>query len=213
MSGSVDSEAFRTRSREREAQDFAMWVFLVSETLIFGAFITVYLILRWRFPEGFAHAGAETSLRLGTINTAILLTSSLTMALADIRAEAGRARARTLLVITALLGLLFLGIKFHEWYDEYQKGLMPFLGLTFAYEGPERDAAVMFFRLYFALTGLHALHLAIGVAMVLWAALLWPRIAAEKRGQRVAAFALYWHFVDVVWVFLFPFFYLLGRAS
>ena len=135
------------------------------------------------------------------------------MALADIRAEGGRRRVRTLLVVTALLGAVFLGIKLYEWYDEYRKGLMPFLRLEFSYDGPERHAAVLFFRLYYALTGLHALHLGIAIAMVGGAAALWPRIAAEKRGQRVAAFALYWHFVDVIWVFLFPFFYLLGRAS
>ena len=79
MSEGADSKAFRARRREREAQDFGVWVFLVSDALIFGAFLPVYLVLRWRFPDGFSHAGAETSIRLGTLNTAILLTSSLTV--------------------------------------------------------------------------------------------------------------------------------------
>lgn len=212
MNKSVDSDAFANRRREREAQDFAIWVFLVSETLIFGAFILVYLVSRWRFPEGFAHAAPETSLWLGTINTAILLTSSMTIALAERGAQEGRRTARSFLAATALLGAVFLGIKFYEWYDEYQKGLMPLLGLDFSYDGPEPHAAALFFRLYYALTGLHALHLLIGVTMIAGAAALWPRIASEKHGQRATAFALYWHFIDVVWVFLFAFFYLLGRA-
>ncbi|HET7410690.1 MAG TPA: cytochrome c oxidase subunit 3 [Paracoccaceae bacterium] len=212
MSGSVDSEAFETRTREREAQTFAMWIFLVSETLIFGAFILVYLIMRHRFSEGFDHAAAETSIRLGTANTVVLLTSSLTMALADIRAEEGRPTARAWLVLTALLGTLFLGIKIYEWHDHVRHGLAPFLGWEFAYDGPEPHAAALFFRLYFALTGLHALHLAIGIALVAGTAVLWRRIAAEKRAQRAAVFALYWHLIDVVWLFLFAFFYLAGRG-
>lgn len=190
-----------------------MWVFLISETLIFGAFITVYLISRYRFPEGFATAAVETSLWLGTLNTTVLLTSSMTMALAEMYAEAGHRIARGLLAVTAVLGSVFLAIKFYEWYDEYRHGLVPFLGLDFVWEGPDRHAAELFFRLYFALTGLHAVHLSIGVGLVTGAAILWPRIAAAKRGQRATAFALYWHFIDVVWVFLFAFFYLLGRAS
>jgi cytochrome c oxidase subunit 3 len=197
---SVDSAAFRTRTREREAQSL-------------GAFILVYLVSRWQYPEGFAHAAAETSIRLGTVNTAILLTSSLTMALADIQAEEGHRSARAWLALTALLGAVFLGVKLYEWHDEWRQGLVPFLGLQFEYDGPEPHAAALFFRLYFALTGLHALHLAIGIALVAGAALFWPRIAAARRGQRASAIALYWHFIDVVWVFLFPFFYLLGRAA
>lgn len=213
MSKSVDSDAFPDRQREREAQDFGMWVFLVSETLIFGAFILVYLISRYSAPHGFAAAGIETNLWLGTLNTAILLTSSLTMALAELSAEKGRGIARALLAVTACLGAVFVAIKFYEWYDEYRKGLVPFLGLTFSFDGPDPQAAAMFFRLYFALTGLHALHLLVGISLVGGAALFWHRIAEAKRGQRATAFALYWHFIDVVWVFLFAFFYLVGRAS
>jgi cytochrome c oxidase subunit III len=211
--GSVDSEASRLRTREREAQSLGMWIFLVSETLIFGAFILVYLVSRWQYPEGFAHAAAETSIRLGTANTVILLTSSLTVALADIRAEEGRASARRWLALTALLGAIFLGVKLYEWHDEYRHGLVPFLGLEFEYQGPDPHAAALFFRSYFALTGLHAIHLCVGVALVAAAAALWTRIAAARCGQRASAIALYWHFIDVVWVFLFPFLYLLGRAS
>lgn len=208
----IDSEAFSTRAREREAQRLGMWIFLVSETLIFGPFVVAHLVSRWHFPEGFAHASAETSLWLATGNTAVLLTSSLTMALADIRAEEGRATARRWLALTALLGAAFLCVKFYEWYDEYRHGLVPFLGLEFEYDGPEPHAAALFYRTYFALTGLHALHLAVGVAVITGAAALWPRMADERKAQRVIAFALYWHFIDVLWVFLFAFFYLPGRA-
>lgn len=209
---SLDSKAFPDRAREREAQDFAMWVFLVSETLIFGAFILVYLIARYTAPQGFAAPAAQTSLWLGTLNTALLLTSSLVMALAETLAERGRPAARWLLAGAAAMGAAFLAIKAYEWHDEAARGLMPFLGQPFRWDGPNPHAAALFFRLYYALTGLHALHLLIGVGLVGGAALLWPRIDARKRGQRATAFALYWHFIDVVWVFLFAFFYLVGRA-
>lgn len=208
----IDSEAFDSRTREREAQRLAMWIFLVSESLIFGPPIMAYLVSRWYFPEGFGHASAETSLWLATANTVVLLTSSLTMALADIRAEEGRATARRWLALTALLGAIFLCVKFYEWYEEYRHGLVPFLGLDFEYDGPEPHGAVLFYRTYFALTGLHALHLGVGVALVAGAAVLWSRIADERKAQRVIAFALYWHFIDVLWVFLFAFFYLPGLA-
>lgn len=212
MSGGIDSEAFRSATRESESQLLGMWIFLVSETLIFGAVILVYLVARWHHPEGFAHAAAETSILIGTVNTVVLLTSSLTMALADIRAEEGRTSARGWLLLTALLGAVFLGIKGYEWYDEVRHGLAPFLGMEFEYDGPQPHGAALFFRLYFVLTGLHALHLAVGLALVAGAALLWPRFPAAKRGQRAAAVALYWHFIDVVWVFLFAFVYLPGRT-
>src|SRR5699024_7689027 len=131
---------------------------------------------------------------------------------ADIRAEQGRPSARSWLVATALLGLLFLGIKLYEWHDHARHGLAPFLGWEFAYDGPERHAAALFYRLYYRMTGLLALHLVIGIALLAGAAVLWRRIGAEKRGQRAAVFALYWHLIDVVWVFLFAFYYLPGRG-
>lgn len=212
MSGSVDSKAFDTRERECEAQMFGIWVFLASETLIFAASTVVYLILRWQHPTSFAEAAAHMSLPLGTANTAVLLTSSLTMMLADIRASEGRGSARPWLAITALLGIVFLGLKIYEWHLHAAEGLAPFLGWTFRYEGPDPAAAALLFRLYYISTGLHALHLTIGIGLVGGAALLWPRIAAAKRGERAAVFALYWHLIDVVWVFLFAFFYLAGRA-
>src|SRR5690625_1912942 len=212
MSGAVDSKAFDARRREREAQMLAIWVFLASETLIFAASTLVYLILRWQHPETFAEAASRMSLPLGTANTVVLLTSSLTVALADIRAEQGANAARGWLVLTAILGVVFLGLKILEWHQHAADGLAPFLGWSFDYDGPDPAVAALLFRLYYIATGLHALHLTIGIAIIGGAALLWPRIAPAKRGERVAVFALYWHLIDVVWLFLFAFFYLAGRA-
>jgi len=212
MSGSVDSKAFDTHQREYEAQMLGIWVFLASETLIFAASTLVYLILRWQHPDAIAAAAAHMSLPLGTTNTVVLLTSSLTMALADIRAGEGRESARAWLTVTALLGVIFLGLKIYEWHLHAAEGLVPFHGRDFEYEGPDPGAAALLFRLYYISTGLHAFHLVIGIGLVGGAALLWPRIAATKRRGRAAVFALYWHLIDVVWVFLFAFFYLAGRA-
>jgi cytochrome c oxidase subunit 3 len=212
LSRATESIAFASPAREQSADRLGMWVFLGSETLLFGGLLLAYTVTRRHFPEGFAGASRETSFWLGTINTAVLLTSSLLVALAELRAEKGEIRPpRLLLLATAALGVVFLAIKLTEYDDDLSRGLAPLFGWPFAYRGPDPAGAAAFFRFYFVLTGLHAVHLVGGIGLVLWTALRWVRLPNATRCRRITAVALYWHFIDVVWVFLYPLLYLVSR--
>jgi cytochrome c oxidase subunit 3 len=190
------------------AARFGMWVFLGSEAMLFGALLLVYALMRIEHGEGFGAASNELSWRLGALNTAVLLTSSLCMALAhEASIHTRRAVVSRWLAATLVLGLVFLAIKGFEYREEYRQGLMPLLQLGFAYAGPDPRGAEYFFSLYFALTGLHALHLAVGLLAIVW-------LLAGRRTMRMQVMrniGLYWHFVDMVWVFLFPLLYLVAR--
>jgi cytochrome c oxidase subunit 3 len=153
---------------------------------------------------------------LGTINTGVLLTSSLTMALAVHAAEvSNRRQLMWLLVATMVLGAIFLGVKVVEYTHKYEHHLIPFAGLEFAYTGPEKAGTAAFFNLYFLMTGLHAFHMVIGIGvMLVLLCLAWRGGLLGSRAIIVHNTGLYWHFVDLVWVYLFPFFYLVGvRAA
>ena len=206
------SGAFSDRDQEREACDLGMWVFLTTETLFFGVLFFGYLMARLRFPDAFAAAGRHTDLVLGTINTAVLLTSSLAMALA-VRAAAIRRRRWTVLLLGATLafGVAFLVIKGFEYRAEYLEHLVP--GAGFRFEAAQCHAAELFFWLYFVMTGIHAVHLAIGIVIIaVFAARLEFRGFAVQSPLSVEMAGLYWHFVDIVWIFLYPCLYLIARA-
>ena len=194
-----------------ETIDLGMWVFLASEVLFFGVLFVGYTMTRLRFPDAFAAAGRHTSLPLGTINTAVLLTSSLAMALAVQRLCHGRCRvARRLLGATAALGMLFLGIKAAEYGLDYTEHLVP--ALDFRFDAAHAAGARLFFWLYFVITGVHAVHLTIGVALTL-AAMRWLHGSQRaERFDRVRVVGLYLHFVDIVWIFVFPCLYLVSRT-
>lgn len=193
-----------------EASDLGMWVFLTTETLFFGALFFAYTVGRLKFPEAFAAAGKRTDLALGTLNTAILLTSSLFMALALERANRGMRRAGArLLDLTATLGVAFLVIKAIEYWIDFGNHLVP--GVDFAFDASDLPGAKLFFTLYFVMTGIHALHLGIGVGLTLFTAHRLRRAASGPQGDRARCVGLYWHFVDVIWVFLFPLLYLVAR--
>jgi cytochrome c oxidase subunit 3 len=212
VSEATASAAFGSPLREREADRLGLWVFVASEALLFGAVILSYLVARLHFPHGFAGGAKDLSFWLGTINTGVLLASSFTMVLADSCAEDAEWRAaRWLIAATVVLGLIFLAIKATEYREEFAKGVMPFFGLPFAYSGADRRGAALFFGLYFTMTGLHALHLAAGILVLVGIALLWQHTTPASRKRRAGAVALYWHFVDVVWVFLYPLLYLINR--
>ncbi|MCB0125412.1 MAG: cytochrome c oxidase subunit 3 family protein [Caldilineaceae bacterium] len=201
---------FEDLAQQREANTLGMWAFLATEVLFFGGLFAAYLVYRAAYPNIFAAGSEHLNMALGAINTAVLLTSSLTVVLA-VHAAEERARYRLLLfmTLTVALGLLFLSIKGFEYYQEYTEHLVP--TLNFVWEGENGAQAMLFFTLYFFMTGLHALHMILGISvllvMMIWAWRGWY----EADTMPVERFGLYWHFVDIVWVFLFPLLYLIGR--
>ncbi|HVY19844.1 MAG TPA: cytochrome c oxidase subunit 3 [Bauldia sp.] len=213
MANATESIAFDTAARERQADRLGMWVFIASEALLFAAVILAYLVVRTHHGAAFAAGSKELSFGLGTTNTAVLLTSSLAMAIAETKVDErnGLRASRLLLAIAAGLGALFLAIKFAEYHDEYARGLVPLFGWPFTYGGADQRGVALFFDFYFAMTALHALHLVLGIVTIAGIALLWDRSGTATRRRRTTAVALYWHFVDVVWVFLYPLLYLINR--
>jgi cytochrome c oxidase subunit 3 len=203
---------FDDAGQQHEAASLGMWVFLVTEVMFFGGLFTVYVVYRALFPTVFGHASNHLDVFLGTLNTAVLITSSLTMALAVRAAQVG-ARGGTIarwLGATAALGATFLSIKGYEYAHKYLEGMLP--GPTFTYAGPDAHQTELFLSLYFTMTGVHALHMVIGLGLLAWL------VVGARRGRFGAAYhtpvelvGLYWHFVDVVWIFLFPLLYLIGR--
>jgi cytochrome c oxidase subunit III len=202
---------FDDLEQQHEASWIGMWVFLATEVMFFGGMILGYTYYRSLYSQGFAAASNHLDVLLGSINTAVLICSSLSMALAVHGAESGNNRGvvRSLL-LTIVLGSVFLGIKFFEYYHKFEEHLIP--GGAFAFEGPLARPAEIFFSFYFAMTGMHALHMVIGIGLL--SVLAWQ----ARRGRFAPSYytpveltGLYWHFVDIVWIFLFPLLYLLGR--
>jgi cytochrome c oxidase subunit 3 len=199
--------------QRQHAGTLGVWIFLATELMFFGPLFFGYTYGRMHFPQAFAEASRHTDALLGTLNTAILLSSSLTMALAvqARRFDLGRA-AMWLLWSTALLGAVFLAVKGFEYAQEWREHLFP--GAGFSFSGASAGGARFFFILYFAMTALHALHLAVGIALVgVFAAALGRRRHEFARHERIELAGLYWHFVDMVWIFLYPILYLVGRAA
>lgn len=201
---------FDTLGQQHEARTLGMWMFLASELMFFGGVFLGYVYARLHYPLAFAEGSDKLDVWLGAANTVLLLTSSLTMALAVHAAQAGVRRQLVLFLgLTLALGAAFLGIKFVEYAQEYHEGLVP--GQAFSYP----DAAIarqveLFFWLYFAMTGLHALHMIIGMAiMVILLVLAWRGRFDAGEYSGIEVMGLYWHFVDIVWIFLFPLLYLI----
>jgi cytochrome c oxidase subunit 3 len=207
------AEQFEELSQQHLADQLGMWIFLATEVMFFGGLIACYTVYRFLTPEVFAHASHHLGLVLGGVNTAVLLCSSLTMALAVRSIQLGRRGATVgLLLVTCLLGLAFLGIKGYEYHEKFAEHLIP--GRSFHYDGPSPARAQMFFWLYFAMTGLHGLHVLIGVGLLFTIAVLtWRGRVNRERYMAVEVSGLYWHFVDIVWVFLYPLLYLAGARA
>jgi len=206
---------FETMDQQRESASLGMWVFLVTEVLFFGGMFMTYTLNRSTYPGIFAEASRSIRLSLGAINTVVLIGSSLTMAMAVWASQAGKKKLIPLFLIgTLALGTVFLGIKAVEYHDKYVEHHIP--GPSFSFE-PGADVATnahaqLFFSLYFAMTGLHALHMIIGAGLLLW--LLRESLRGRFTPQYntpVELVGLYWHFVDIVWIFLFPLLYLIDR--
>ena len=204
---------FDSLGQQTDAGSLGMWVFLATEVLFFGGLFTTYTVYRVFYSTGFSAASHELDIVLGTINTAVLITSSLTMALAVHAAQLGRRRhLLTMLVLTMALGTVFLGIKGVEYSHKFAEHHVP--GPTFEFEKEYFRHAQIFFSLYFIMTGLHAIHMiiGIGVLLVMWV-LAWRGKFTAEYFAPIEISGLYWHFVDIVWIFLFPLLYLIGRHA
>ena len=207
------AEQFDDLGQQRHAAELGMWIFLATEALFFGGLLLGYAVYRHLYPEAWIAAARETEVLIGTANTAVLLTSSLTMWLAVKAGEAGRRDAVILaLGLTAAFGALFLGLKAYEYYLDWAHSLVP--GLRFAFDKADPKQAEIFYYVYFCLTGVHALHLTVAITAVL-VVLFLVRTGrlAYKETATLTVLGLYWHLVDVVWIFLYPMIYLPGRAQ
>jgi cytochrome c oxidase subunit 3 len=202
---------FGSLAEQNEAATLGMWVFLVTEVLFFGGLFAAYSIYRAWYPDAFAMASHELDITLGAINTAVLITSSLTMALAVHAAQLGqRNTLMAFLVLTMILGTTFLGIKGVEYYEKFVEHHVP--GPNFQFEAKYFQHAQIFFSLYFVMTGLHALHMIIGLGIMTWMLVwTWNGTVNSRYASPIEISGLYWHFVDIVWIFLFPLLYLIGR--
>ena len=203
-------EQFNNPVQQRETSTVAMWVFLVTEIMLFGGLFTGFSVYRLAHPYAFDLGSGEMEFRMGAINTAVLICSSFAMAMAVYSAELGkRMRLIGFLVLTIVIGLVFLGIKFLEYYMHYRDHKVP--GIWFEQAGPEAPYVQMFFVFYFIVTGLHALHMIIGIGLLSVLALRTGLGSfSEKYHTPVDLTGLYWHFIDTVWVFIFAVFYIPG---
>ena len=203
---------FEDTTQQHEASWLGMWVFLATEVMFFGGMFVCYFVYRHWYLQAFAAASNHLDIWLGAINTAVLICSSFTMAMGVYSAETGRVKPLIrYLLLTIVLGLVFLGIKFFEYHSKFVEYLVPGASFRFGEASLERPAEI-FFSLYFAMTGMHAVHMIVGIGLL--AALIWK----ARLGRFSVAYhtpveltGLYWHFVDIVWIFLFPMLYLIGR--
>jgi cytochrome c oxidase subunit III len=196
------------KSQEHAAR-MGMWLFLSTEILLFTVLFTAYAVYRFLFPAGFEAASALAHVSLGATNTVVLITSSLTVALAIHYAREGESRkVVTLLGVTILFGLAFLVLKGFEYHHHFVTGQLP--GRYYHYQGLEGPGVSMYFTLYFLMTGLHGLHVIIGMAVLAWVAVKAARRQFSREWSAPVELAgLYWHLVDLIWIFLFPLLYLL----
>lgn len=205
---------FETAQQQYEAASLGMWAFIIQEILFFGGLFGAYTVYRNEYIEAFTAGSHLLSIGWGTFNTIVLIASSLTMALAVRAAQtnAGRNAITGWLVATIILGCAFLGVKYIEYSSKWAQNLIP--GSMFQWNDPAVPLgnAKIFFSFYFVMTGMHALHMVVGVGIMLW------MIAKVRRNEISAQYftpieisGLYWHFVDIVWIFLFPLLYLIGR--
>ena len=203
---------FDSLEEQQHASDLGMWLFLVTEVLFFGGLFLAYAIYRSWYPLAFALSSNELDITMGAANTAVLIASSLTMALAVHAAQSGeRNKLIAFLILTMILGAVFLGVKGFEYADKFEHHHVP--GPFFHFEPmAEAGHAQIFFSLYFVMTGLHAIHMIVGLGIMTWM-LVWSinGTISKEYASPIEISGLYWHFVDIVWIFLFPLLYLLGR--
>ncbi len=201
---------FASADDEFEASKQGMWIFLVTEVLMFGGLFVAYGILRGLYPEMVHEAHKLLAVKMGAINTVVLISSSITMALAVSSTQKGqRSRAIMYLVTTILLASCFLVVKYFEYSAKFHHGLLPGAHFT---NGELKDSkSPLFFSLYFMMTGLHMIHVLLGMGVIGW---ILRRTIRREFGPNfytpVELVGFYWHFVDLVWIYLFPLLYLVG---
>ena len=202
---------FDDLKQQYEAANMGMWAFLAQEIMFFGGLFAGYTVYRYKYFEAFVEGSNTLPIEWGALNTAVLIASSFTVAMAVRAAQQGLAGSLLRWIIsTMVLGSVFLGVKYIEYSHKYHDGLIP--GANFTYDSPMEGQLKIFYSFYFAMTGMHALHMVIGLGIMIG---LIPKI---RRGiytpeyfAPIENFGLYWHFVDIVWIFLFPLLYLIGR--
>jgi cytochrome c oxidase subunit III len=215
LSGSLSdavAHQFEDARQQRETVNLGMWAFLITEVMMFGGLFTAFFYYKFAYPAAFAEGSNRLDYLLGAVNTGVLICSSLTMALAVHAAQTGR-RKRTVvfLLLTMLLGLTFLGVKVIEYGDKIEHHLVP--GRHFSVESATPHLVELFYSFYFTMTGLHALHMVVGLGVLaVLVGMAWRNRFGPKYYAPVEMTGLYWHFVDIVWIYLFPFLYLIGRA-
>ncbi len=203
---------FQNLVQQKESVTLGMWFFLAQEIMFFGGLFMAYLLYRVWYPAAWAEGSLELDIQLGGFNTVVLIGSSLTMAFAVRCAQLGQNKAtRNWLLVTMALGMVFVVVKGFEYYHKYEHHHIP--GANFIFEGPHADQVQIFMSLYFMMTGLHALHMLIGFGVLAWIAWMAHRERfSPEWNSHVEMAGLYWHFVDIVWIFLFPLLYLVDRA-
>ena len=213
---------FATKEQQKNSASLGMWLFLAQEIMFFGGMFCAYLVYRYKYFGDFGSASQTLNIWYGAINTGVLLCSSLTVVLSVRAAQLNKRKALTgWLVLTILLGLVFLGIKGIEYNEKFENHHVP--GPSFAYQGTvpshpdipvDPHHAEIYFSLYFAMTGMHALHMIVGVglfSMLAWWA--WRGNYNSDYYTPIENAGLYWHFVDIVWIYLFPLLYLIDRKK
>lgn len=204
---------FDDSEQQFQSSMLGMWVFLLTEIMFFGGMFGGYTVYRNLYPEAFSSTSHFMNVTLGAINTGVLILSSFTMVLAVRSAQLGRRKALiAFLILTLILGCVFLGVKYVEYHEKWVDHHIPGPGFQYGDSRYFHQAQIFFF-LYFAMTGLHAVHMIVGAGMIVTLIVM----AARNRFSRawytpVEMIGLYWHFVDIVWIFLFPLLYLIGRT-
>ena len=213
MSEQVLEKQFVDLAHQSETAELGIWGFIATEVLFLGGLFAAYSFFRYLHPEGVAAAAAHTNLPIGATNTAVLLTSSFLMSWASLAARDGQSRlAGWLLFLTAGLGIIFLGLKAIEYAEDFREHLWPGPGFSLPIADPK--AGQVFYCIYWLLTGIHALHLAVGIGVISVIANRARRGAFTRTYHSpVRVVSLYWHFVDIVWIFLFALIYLPGRGA
>lgn len=204
---------FDDPAQQYEASSLGMWIFLATEVMFFGGLFAGYVVYRSAYPEAWAEGSRHLDIALGTVNTVVLIGSSLTMALAVRAAQTGRRGGQILfLLLTLILGSVFLGIKGIEYFHKFEEHLVP--GPGFRWEGPLVRNVQIFYSFYFAMTGMHALHMVVGIGILTTLLVMaWRHRFSPAYFTPMEISGLYWHFVDIIWIYLFPLLYLIDRHT